>query len=250
VPHRPTAAAVVLAGGSGVRVGQGRNKAYLPVGGRTVVTASLRAMATVPGLRRLVLVVRGDDVALAERTLASEFADPPVPVELVLGGVTRHGSEERALRHLASAIGAGSVDVVLIHDAARPLCSPELVAALVQAAAEHGGAVPGLPADDLAAFGADGTVVPLAGRHVRVQTPQAFAARPLLEAYERAAGTGFDGTDTAACVERFSSLQVRFVPGEPQNFKITYSSDVGLADQFLRTGRPARPSPDVTDSSV
>ena len=139
---------------------------------------------------------------------------------------------------------------MLIHDAARPLCSPELVAALVQAAAEHGGAVPGLPADDLAAFGADGTVVPLAGRHIRVQTPQAFAARPLLDAYERAVGTGFDGTDTAACVERFSSLQVRFVPGEPQNFKITYPSDVGLADQFLRTGRPARPSPDVTDSSV
>jgi 2-C-methyl-D-erythritol 4-phosphate cytidylyltransferase len=238
VTSDPAAAAVVLAGGSGVRVGQGRNKAYLPVGGRTVVTTSLRAMATAPGLRRLVLVVRADDVALAERTLAEELPDPPVPVELVLGGATRHGSEERALRHLEPAIRAGAVDLVLIHDAARPLCSPELVAALVRAAADHGGAVPGLPADDLAAVEADGTVVPLVGRHVRVQTPQAFAALPLLQAYQRAAGTGFDGTDTAACVERFSSLAVRSVPGERENFKITYPADVYLADRFLRGAVP------------
>lgn len=231
----PAVAAVVLAGGSGVRVGQGRNKAYLPISGRTAVGMSLHAVASVPGLCRLVLVIREDDRELAERTLDEELPHPPVPVELVVGGATRHGSEERALHHLAPGIRAGAVDLVLIHDAARPLCPPALVAELVATAAEHGGAVPGLVADDLAAVGADGALVPLNGRHVRVQTPQVFAAAPLLEAYRCAAEAGFDGTDTAACVERFAETAVRHVPGEQRNFKITYPQDVYVADRFVRT---------------
>jgi 2-C-methyl-D-erythritol 4-phosphate cytidylyltransferase len=229
---------VVLAGGSGLRVGGDRNKAYLPLAGRTAVGISLRTMAAAARPCRLVLVVRADDVELADATLAHEFPHPPVPVELVVGGASRHGSEERALRHLAPAIRAGELDLVLIHDAARPLCPPELVARLVDAAADGGGAVPGLAADDLAAVTDDGTLVPLPGRHVRVQTPQVFAAAPLLEAYERAAETGFEGTDTAACLERFSSVKVAHVPGEERNFKITYPHDVALADELVRRHDP------------
>lgn len=231
----PPVAAVVLAGGSGVRVGQGRNKAYLPISGRTAVGMSLRTMVTVPGLRRLVLIVRDGDEELAERTLDEELPHPPVPVELVHGGATRHGSEECALRHLEPAILSSEVALVLIHDAARPLCSPGLVTELVRTAAEHGGAVPGLVADDLAVAADDGGLVRLHGSHIRVQTPQVFAAAPLLAAYRQAAEAGFDGTDTAACVERFSSLTVRFVAGEQQNFKITYPQDVFVADRYART---------------
>jgi len=228
-------AVVVLAGGSGLRVGGDRNKAYLPLAGRTAVGISLRTMAAAtPGLLRLVLVVRADDVDLAETTLAEEFPHPPVPVELVTGGASRHGSEERALHHLEPAIRAGELDLVLIHDAARPLCSPELVSMLVDAAAAGGGAVPGLAVDDLAAVADDGSLVPLVGRHVRIQTPQVFAAKPLLVAYQRAAEVGFEGTDTAACLERFSTLKVTYVPGEEQNFKITYPHDVALADELVR----------------
>ena len=102
------------------------------------------------------------------------------------------------------------------------------------AAATGGGAVPGLVVDDLAAVAEDGTLAPLAGRHVRIQTPQIFAAVPLLEAYHRAAVAGFEGTDTAACLERFSSLTVTYVAGEEQNFKITYPHDVALADELIR----------------
>ena len=202
---------------------------------------SLAAMATAPGLRRLVLVVRDDDRALAERTVAAELSRPPVPVELVVGGGTRHGSEERALHHLEPAIASGAVDLVLLHDAARPLCSPGLVAALVAAATRHGGAVPGVVADDLAAADGD-ALAPLGGTHVRVQTPQVFAAAPLLRAYRRAAEVGFTGTDTASCVERFSTLPVVHVPGEDRNFKITYPHDLLVADAFVRRLPPPLPA--------
>jgi 2-C-methyl-D-erythritol 4-phosphate cytidylyltransferase len=234
VDATPAVAAVVLAGGSGLRVAQDRNKVYLPLGGRTAVGMSLRLMTELSGLRRLVLVVRADDLELVERTLDEEFPQSPVPVELVLGGGSRHGSEERALHHLGGAIRSADLDLVLIHDAARPLCSPTLVAELVQAAAEHGGAVPGLVVDDLVEVQANGSLTPLAGTHVRVQTPQVFAAAPLLEAYRRAAEVGFEGSDTSACVERFSPLRVQYVPGEQQNFKITYPQDLYLADQLVR----------------
>jgi 2-C-methyl-D-erythritol 4-phosphate cytidylyltransferase len=112
------------------------------------------------------------------------------------------------------------------------------VGELVRTAHAHGGAVPGLAADDLAAVDASGALVPLAGRHVRVQTPQVFAAAPLLEAYLRAAETGFEGTDTAACVERFSPLTVMHVDGEEQNFKITYPHDLQVAADVVRRRRP------------
>src|SRR5689334_19898469 len=81
-------AVVVLAGGSGLRVGKGRNKAYLPLAGQTAVGLSLCTMSRLTGLRRLVLVVRADDVELAERTLEEELPEPSVPVELILGGST------------------------------------------------------------------------------------------------------------------------------------------------------------------
>jgi 2-C-methyl-D-erythritol 4-phosphate cytidylyltransferase len=151
------------------------------------------------------------------------------------GAGSRHESEEHALRHLETAVRSAALELVLIHDAARPLCSMDLVVELVRVAADGGGAVPGLRADDLVAVDAAGNLAPLRDVHIRIQTPQVFAAAPLLEAYHRAAAAGFEGTDTSACVERFSALTVRHVDGEQQNFKITYPHDLHV-DEFVRRG--------------
>ena len=227
----PTAAAVVLAGGSGTRLSGNGNKVYLPLAGRRLVSWALQAFADVRSVRRLVLVVRPADLALAESTVDREVR---ARVEIVTGGPTRHHSEWEALRHLAPAIHSGELDVVAIHDGARPLAGRRLIGDTIEAARVYGAAVPGIPLDDAAVphpelgFRAE----PSDRRLVRVQTPQAFLARPLLAAYDCAAEDGFTGTDTAACVERYG-VRVHCLPGDPRNLKVTYPRDVLLAERLL-----------------
>ena len=223
------AAAIVLASGSGSRVGAALNKVYLPLAGRPLLHWSLAAFAARPEVGVVVLVARQQDWEPASTAARA------VGAELVHGGGTRQESELNALRHLSGRIGAGEIDSVLIHDGARPLVGADLIADVLRTTREHGGAVPGLMADDIEAVSADGTTLAGAptGTVVRAQTPQGFQAAELLAVYERAAADGFVGTDTASCVERYSSLPVHWVAGDQRNFKITYAHDLDLAERLL-----------------
>ena len=225
-------AGVVLAAGAGSRVGHTRNKVFLPLAGRRILTWSLDALRRIGGVDRLVLVVRPEDRELADEILDREL--PGVAVDLIAGGATRHDSEHQALRHLAPEIRAGRIEIVLIHDAARPLASAAMVERVLTAARDSGGAVPGVPLDGVLAVNGDGHIAhPVADPLVAVQTPQAFRAEPLLEAYEAAAREGFTGTDTASCVERYSGLKVRMVAGEERNLKVTFPDDLFIAERLL-----------------
>jgi 2-C-methyl-D-erythritol 4-phosphate cytidylyltransferase len=228
------AAAVVLASGSGTRVGAAVNKVYLPLSGRRVVGWSLAALAGVADIGLTVLVIRPQDHALADEVLADD-ALAGMPIEVVYGGASRQESELMALRQLAGRISTGYIDTVLIHDAARPLVSPKLVDAVLRAAREFGGAIPGLPRDDLVPVipGTDEVAGPTLDRVVTVQTPQGFPAKPLLDAYLRAAADGFVGTDTAACMARYSDVRTRCIAGDERNIKITYPHDIATAERLL-----------------
>lgn len=222
------AAGVVLAGGSGTRVGREINKVYLPIAGRPVLAWSLEAFASHPDIGPVVLVTRPQDVEHVQEVVDG------LDVEVVFGGDTRQGSELAALRQLAGRIEAGAVDTVLIHDGARPLVSQELVAAVLRAARQYGGAIPGMVSEDLA-LATDEHVIPISEELVAVQTPQGFLAAPLLAAYERAAEEGFVGTDTASCVERFTDIEVHWVPGEQRNIKITFGHDLVVAERIMES---------------
>jgi 2-C-methyl-D-erythritol 4-phosphate cytidylyltransferase len=219
----PTAAAVVLAGGSGTRLGADGNKVYLPLAGRPLLAWSLAAFAHAPSVGRLVLVTRPADRPYAEQAARG------LDVEVVAGGTARHDSEWAALRLLAPAIRAGELDVVAIHDGARPVVTQALIEAATAAAREYGAAVPGVPITEVTT--AD--LTPVDGTLVRVQTPQAFRADLLLDAYTRADADGFAGTDTAACVERYAGIAVHCIPGDPRNVKVTYRPDLALAERLL-----------------
>jgi 2-C-methyl-D-erythritol 4-phosphate cytidylyltransferase len=239
-------AGIVLAAGSGTRIGHSHSKVYLPLAGRPILAWSLELLWQVPGVDRLVLAARAEDLDLAAEALRSEL--PGVPVELVTGGPSRHESEHRALARLAGDIRAGLVTAVLIHDAARPLASLAMTERVLATALRRGAAVPGVPVEDVLEVGPTGRLASDGGgqRLVAIQTPQAFRAGPLLEAHEAAARDGFTGTDTAACVERYSGLEVVVVPGDPGNLKVTFPDDLLVAERLLAgggRGGPLSPAP-------
>jgi 2-C-methyl-D-erythritol 4-phosphate cytidylyltransferase len=225
-------AGIVLAAGAGTRVGNSRNKVYLPLGGRRIVTWSLELFRQVPGIGRLVLVVRDNDRELVGEILDREF--PDVPVDVVTGGDTRHESEYRALLHLADDIRLGEIDIVLVHDAARPLTPVRVVEEVLATAMRTGGAIPALPLEDVAGVDEAGRISESDRTDlIRVQTPQAFRSTQLLAAYEAAAVDGFAGTDTASCVERYQGVAVQVVAGDPRNLKVTYADDLFMAELML-----------------
>lgn len=217
------AAVVILAAGAGQRVGAGSNKVLLPLGDRPVLAWSVCDAVALEDVRRVLVVVRPGEHDLVAEALAPHLGDAEVGV--VGGGATRHASEWHALQALRPEIEAGVVDVVAIHDGARPLAGRELFTATIAAARERGGAIPCVRLPGLLAL--DGRDLPpeLDG----VQTPQAFRAAELLAAYSRAEQDGFDGTDTAACWARYTDLPVVAVPSSPANLKITFPEDLALA---------------------
>lgn len=220
------AAAIVLAAGSGTRVGAAINKVLLPLGAAPLLVSSVRtALAAVGPSGRVVVVVRDGEQADVAEAIGPHLGGSEVA--LVAGGATRHDSEWAALRVLRDDITAGTIDVVAIHDGARPLASPSLYDAVLAAAREHGGAIPVVPAPTL--LGPDGPVTGLGA----VQTPQAFDARRLLAAYDAAHGDGFTGTDTASCLERYApDVAIAAVPSSPVNLKVTWPEDLALAERL------------------
>lgn len=220
------AAVVILAAGAGARVGAGTNKVLLPLGDRPVLAWSVAAAVGLEDVRRVLVVVRPGELDAVADALAPHLGGAEVGV--VEGGPSRHASEWNALQALRGEIEAGAVDVVAIHDGARPLAGAGLFAATIAAARERGGAIPVVRLPGLLAL--DGRDLPpeLDG----VQTPQAFRAAELLAAYERAETDGFDGTDTAGCWARYTDLPVVGVPSTPRNLKITFPEDLELALQL------------------
>ncbi len=227
------AVAVVLAAGLGTRVGADGNKAYLRVAGRSMVAWSIDTLTQVPEIGRTVLVYRRGERELAQNTLGQEL--PSATVEFVEGGDNRHGSEFNMLHYLAPDIESGSVDAVVIHDAARPVAGRDMFITALSVAREFGGAIPAIPVADVirTTVGEDLESFTEHGALVRVQTPQAFRAPALLEAYRAAAREGFEGTDTSSCVETFTDVEVRTFNGEQRNLKVTYAQDIAVAERLL-----------------
>ena len=219
--------AILLAGGSGSRLQHRDNKVFVPVGGRPLLAWSLRAFARAAAVTSLVVVTReGDD-----DQVAAVVADQALglPLRMTTGGATRHASEHAGLEAVAAEIVDGTIDVVLIHDAARPFASSELVDRVAVEAREVGGAVPVIPLGDGIYRIADDHLRTPAPDLQRVQTPQGFRAPELLDAYRRAARDGFAGVDTSETVERYAELSIAALPGDPANIKITVPDDLRAA---------------------
>jgi len=222
-------AAVVLASGSGSRLGGDVPKQFLSLGGKSVFRYSLDTFDCHPRIDRLVFVCHPEWIERVRKDLCGLAT----PCSVIAGGTTRMESGWNGLRSLPDA-----TRVVLIHDAARPFVRPDTISALLDAVAIHGAAVPAIPTSDTL-IEVEGDLlhsIPDRDRLRRVQTPQAFDYRLLLEAFERAHTDSFTATtDDARLVLRLGR-PVAWVEGTTDNFKITTPEDLALAQRFLDSG--------------
>ena len=225
---------MILAAGRSVRLGGGApNKVLMLLEGEPILVHATRPFVSHPAIDQVTVVAAPDEV----ETCADELRRAGMTHVAVLpGGASRHASESAAIRSLGPRIRGGEIDLVVIHDAARPLYRGERLEELLATARQSGGAIfaiPVDPGDDLVRVG-DGTPPTPASTEGfwRAQTPQAFQAAVLLEAFLRAEREGFEGSDTSSTVERLG-VPVRVVPGDPGNIKITYPVDLSRAESLM-----------------
>jgi len=215
------AVAIVLAAGSGERLGQDRPKAFVELAGRPLLAHAVGAALTCPEISLVVVAAPPGGEDLAHAMVESLGAHA-----VVTGGTTRRASVWAALQAVPADAAA-----IVCHDAARPFAPPGLFARVLAALDGADGVVPVVPVPDTVKR-VDGDVVlgtePREGL-VLAQTPQAFLAPALREAHERAEREGAEMTDDAAALER-AGFRVRTVPGEPGNFKITTPEDLARAE--------------------
>jgi 2-C-methyl-D-erythritol 4-phosphate cytidylyltransferase/2-C-methyl-D-erythritol 2,4-cyclodiphosphate synthase len=231
---QPKVAALIVAAGRGSRFGAAAPKQYARLGGETVLARTLRAFASHPGLAAVQVVIHADDRALYEKAVGSSQQKLLPPAT---GGATRQASVLAGLEALAGQ----SVDVVLIHDAARPFASPALIGRAIAAAVAHGAAVPGAAVTDTIATVEDGCVglTPDRAGLRAVQTPQAFRFDLILAAHRAAAASGRQGFTDDGSVARAAGHAVHLFEGEPINVKITTQDDLARAEAGLaRTMTP------------
>lgn len=224
-----TAAAIITAGGRGVRFGSDAPKQFAALGGKPLLAHSVETFSSLDIISEIVLVAPDDWVPYVEKEIAGI---PGSRVSRVVpGGAERQHSVENGFNSLL-----GEPDVVVVHDGVRPFASASLIEEVIREAYNHGAALAALPAGDtVKKAGETGLVESTVPRDTLwlAQTPQAFRYGVLREAFEKAREDGFLATDEALLAERIGS-QVKLVKGSPHNIKITTREDLALGELLLK----------------
>lgn len=223
-------AVLIVAAGRGTRAGGSAiPKQYRLLGGKPVLTRTIAAFARHPRVDAIQVVIHPDDRTLFDACCADISANLRPPV---WGGAMRQDSVRAGLHALSDL----APDVVLIHDAARPLIDADIISRVIDALGENDGAIAALPViDTLKRSGTDGQITETVARDGlwRAQTPQGFHYAKILSAHDAARAAGrTDFTDDAAIAE-WAGLKVALVLGSARNFKITDEGDFALAERML-----------------
>jgi len=232
-----TVIAIVVAAGSGSRAGGPKPKQYQAIAGKPVIYWTLKAFCDHPKIDRVCTVIAAEHGDLFREATAGLAIDPPVA-----GGQTR----QESCRMGVESLKAHNPTYVLIHDAARPFVSPELIDRVIGGLAHHPCVIPGLPVSDTMKRAPGGIVTGTVDRADlwSVQTPQGFQYSLIQQAHAMAAQTGHLGlTDDAAVAER-AGHRIAIVLGETDNRKLTTPSDIEDADSLL-TAKTFAGLPDI-----
>jgi 2-C-methyl-D-erythritol 4-phosphate cytidylyltransferase len=216
------------------------SKQFTELAGTPILIHTLRAFAPVESVSEIWIALRESEIESFRERLDEMRDFPKKKVELVVGGDHRQQSVANAL----NAISAQPDDIVLVHDAVRPLVTEEIIYDVIDAAKKYGAAIAGLPAVDTVKQverTAEGAIIKATiprASVVLAQTPQGFRYSVIKKVFDEAAADGFMGTDEASLAER-SGHDVAVVMGSPRNIKITNPGDMELAEFYLK--RSAEP---------
>jgi 2-C-methyl-D-erythritol 4-phosphate cytidylyltransferase len=218
--------AIIVAAGSGSRLGHSEPKAFVALAGRTMLSWSLATVAQVPSIEEVVIAVPAGREAAARR----EASALSIPVKITPGGAERQDSVQLAL-----ALTSAQSELVVIHDAARPFATAEIFEACLDAAHRAGGAIAAIPvADSLKQVDASRTIRATVPRSElwQAQTPQAFRRALIIAAHDRAVRDHVAVTDDAELAEGIG-VRIEVVECTTRNLKITTASDLELAQALL-----------------
>jgi 2-C-methyl-D-erythritol 4-phosphate cytidylyltransferase len=218
---------IIPAAGSGKRMG-GARKPFLQLGGKSLLQHCLDVFLSVPGVQHIVVVVPESELQLYRTLIVNQR------ITFVAGGAQRADSVRAGLNALPA-----EAEVILVHDAARPLLTRRMVEAVAETAGQGTSATIAVPVTDTVhRVNPNGMIVdtPDRAQFWRAQTPQAFPRRALEQAYARV-GNASAATDEAGLVAQ-AGFPVRVIPGDASNLKITTPDDVALAEAALQKRTP------------
>lgn len=216
---------IIVAAGTGSRMGAGMNKVYMPLSGRCVLWYTVKAFCESGAADELVIVTGAEDMQKC-RELAGEFH---IPCKIVQGGATRQESVYNGLK-------AAVCDYAAVHDGARALVTPEQVRTVIAAAKEHGAAALGVqPKDTIKTADENGFIerTVMRDRAYLIQTPQVFVRTELIKAHEAAKAQGIAATDDCMLMER-AGARIKIVGGSYENIKLTTPEDIYTAERILK----------------
>ncbi len=226
-----SAAAIIVAGGKGVRMKQAVRKQYIALGDTPVLARTLRVFDGCSAVGQIFLAVPKQDFEFCREKIIS-----PLKLEkkitLVAGGKRRQDSVYNGLL----AAGISKCRMAVIHDGVRPFVRPEQIVECIDVAELHGACILGIPAFDTLKRAAESGCITKTlerGGVWLAQTPQAFLYSTIIDAHEQAKSDGFTGTDDASLVERIGG-KVAIIPGSRYNIKITAPEDLELANALAR----------------
>jgi 2-C-methyl-D-erythritol 4-phosphate cytidylyltransferase len=220
------------AAGQGHRMQAGINKVFLELMGKPILVRTLLTFSQCPLVDGLVVVVVPEEMEFIKRML--KMVTGLKPYKVVAGGSERQYSIYNGLSYVDP-----KTDIILVHDAARPLVSQTVIKAVINEAVASGAAIAAVPEKNTVKIVSQDHVVKKTPDRTSVwavQTPQGFQRDIIIRAYQKAQEDGFLGTDDASLVERMG-IPVKVVESEYRNIKVTTPEDLIIAEAFLRDGK-------------
>jgi len=218
---------IIPAAGQGKRMGAGKNKLFLHLNGKPIISHTLKVFLEDEKCNGIILVIQPDDEAFFKKLLKTHRTTKKI--QMVFGGTERQYSVFNGLQVTKE----GSI--ILVHDGARPFIRHEVIHQLAEVAHEKGAAIAAVPVKDTIKKVQDFQVMETIERTSlwQVQTPQAFRFSLLLEAHHQALQENFLGTDEASLVERLQ-FPVQIVTADYDNIKLTTPEDLYIAEAILK----------------